>query len=224
MTVLEIGCGWGGLSAYLAEKYQVNMVACTVSVEGAKAARERCKGLPVEIHVCDYRDINKISKNGKIVKYDRIVSIAMFEAVGTNNFRTFFKLANECLVDDGIFLLHTIGVAHPNIPLVEPFVCKYIFPNGVLPFISQIPTSLEGLFVIEDWHNFGYDYYKTLMAWNANFRENWPTIQKTYGPKFYRFWNYYLLMCAGCFKARKYQLWQIVLSKNGLSEGYESVR
>lgn len=222
MTVLEIGCGWGGLCQYLAEKYKVRVVGVTVSVEGAKIARERCKDLPVEIHVMDYRDIHKIHKTK--VQYDRVVSIAMFEAVGPNNYREFFKIANESMVEDGIFLLHTIGVSHPDLPRVEPFICKHIFPNGVLPYTTQILTESDGLFVIEDWHNFGHDYYKTLMAWDENFRKNWPKIEKLYGPKFFRFWTYYLRMCAACFKARKYHLWQVVFTKNGLPGGYLPVR
>jgi cyclopropane-fatty-acyl-phospholipid synthase len=94
----------------------------------------------------------------------------------------------------------------------------------MLPSIAQIGNAIEGLFVMEDWHNFGADYDKTLLAWDANFEKHWPELQKKYGDRFYRMWKYYLLSCAALFRARGIQLWQIVLSKNGMIGGYESIR
>jgi cyclopropane-fatty-acyl-phospholipid synthase len=216
MKVLDIGCGWGGLCKYLAENFGVEVVGCTISVEQGQLAREACAGLPVEIRLSDYRDIDE--------KFDRIVSVGMFEHVGTSNYRTFFKVANRCLKDDGIFLLHSIGVSHQFVPLIEPWFHKYIFPNGILPYHTEVPENIDGLFIVEDWHNFGPDYTKTLRAWKSNFQKNWPKIEHKAGDKFYRMWNYYLGVSAAAFRARKYQLWQIVLSKNGIQGGYESVR
>ena len=216
MRVLDFGCGWGGLCKYLAEKYHVNMVGCTIGKEGAKVAIERCKGLAVEIRVCDYREINE--------KFDRVVSIGMFEHVGPRNFRTFFEAAHRCLVDDGIFLLHTIGLKSTKFLRAEGFSHKYIFPNGTLPYTEDICKDTEGLFILEDWHNFGYDYSKTLMAWHENFNRNWPKISYKYGDRFYRMWNFYLCSASAYFRSRTLQLWQVVLSKNGVSEGYDAPR
>jgi len=176
----------------------------------------------VEIKLVDYRDLDG--------QFDRIVSVGMFEHVGTDNYRTFFNVANRCLKDDGIFLLHSIGVSHQFVPLIEPWFHKYIFPNGILPYHSDIPKNIDGLFIVEDWHNFGFDYYKTLVAWKENFIQNWPQLSansKAEGDNmetFYRMWIYYLSVSAAAFRARKYQLWQVVLSKNGVQGGYQSVR
>jgi cyclopropane-fatty-acyl-phospholipid synthase len=216
MTVLDIGCGWGGLAHFLAEKYQVKVLGCTISEEQIKFAKERFKHPLVDIRNLDYRDINQ--------QFDRIVSVGMFEHVGEHNYPTFFKVAHRCLKDDGIFLVHTIGINHNNMPLVDPFVHKYIFANGSLPYMTHIPKYTEGLFIIEDWHNFGYDYYRTLLAWQENFAKSWPKLKSNYDERFYRMWTFYLLMAAGFFRSRKLNLWQVVLSKNGLEGGYCSQR
>ena len=148
-------------------------------------------------------------------KFDRIVSIGMFEHVGHKNHRAFMEVAHRCLEDDGLFLLHTIG-KNKRHSTCDPWIDKYIFPNGDLPSIGQIGDAMDDLFVAEDLHNFGADYDKTLMAWHANFELAWPRFAARLGERFHRMWSYYLLSCAGAFRARDLQLWQWVLSKQGV--------
>ncbi len=213
--VLDIGCGWGSFAKFAAEKYGATVVGVTVSKEQVDLAREMCKGLPVEIRLQDYRDVNE--------PFDHIISLGMFEHVGYKNYRTYFEVANRCLKNDGVFLLHTIGGSVPTIT-VDRWISKYIFPNSMIPSASQITKAYEGLFVLEDWHNFGPYYDNTLMAWQHNFEHNWNSLKDTYGERFHRMWNYYLLCCAGSFRARDNQLWQIALTKKGLIGGYASIR
>lgn len=215
MTLLDIGCGWGTLMKYAVENYKVKAVGITVSKEQAEYARNICKGLPIEIRLGDYRDLNE--------KFDRIVSVGMFEHVGYKNYETYMKIAHKCLKDDGLFLLHTIA-SHRSNGINDPWIKKYIFPNSNLPSLKLITPALEKYFVMEDWQNFGADYDKTLMAWHKNVEDNWDTLKNTYSEKFHRMWNYYLLLCAGIFRARQFQLWQIVLSKKGILGGWKLIR
>ena len=216
MRILDIGCGWGAFGKYAAEKYDVSVVGITVSKEQVTLGKELCKGLPVEFRLQDYREINE--------KFDRIVSVGMIEHVGYKNYKKYFKIAERNLKEDGLFLLHTIGEVRST-KSTDAWTHKYIFPNGMLPSIAQLSKAAEGLFVIEDLHNFGTDYDKTLMAWHKNFEESWNKIKSNYDERFYRMWKYFLLSSAGAFRARtKNQLWQIVLSKNGVIGGYNSIR
>lgn len=215
MRVLDIGCGWGSFAKYAAENYSVNVTGITVSKEQAEYGRKICSGLPVDIRLMDYRDLNE--------KFDCIVSIGMFEHVGYKNYRTYMEVADNCLKDNGMFLLHTIG-SNDSGKFNDPWFTKYIFPGSMLPSIAQIGRAVEGLFVMEDLHNFGTDYDRTLMAWHKNFINNWDVIKDRYDETFFRMWKYYLLSCAGSFRARKNQLWQIVLSKKGIPGGYTSIR
>jgi cyclopropane-fatty-acyl-phospholipid synthase len=215
-TVLDIGCGWGSFAKFAAEKYQVAVVGVTISQEQVKLGYELCSGLPVQIQFKDYRDV-------AAGEYDHVVSLGMFEHVGVKNYRTYMQVVSDHLKSEGLFILQTIGV-NSSFQVNDPWVHRYIFPNYLLPSPAQISQAIEKLFVIEDWHNFGPDYDKTLLAWYKNFAANWGILQPTYGDRFYRMWKYYLLACAGAFRARKNNLWQIVLSKKGLPGGYESVR
>ncbi len=215
MCVLDIGCGWGSFLEYAAENYGVEGVGITVSEEQAELARDRCADLPIEIRLQDYRDLEDI--------FDRIVSIGMFEHVGHKNYDTYMTVVRRCLADDGLFLLHTIG-GNQSRTTTDPWINKYIFPNGMIPSVQQIAEASEGVFVMEDWHNFGAYYDLTLMAWYENFTSAWDDLQGDYGNRFYRMWTYYLRMAAGSFRARTNQLWQIVFSRDGLPGGYESVR
>jgi cyclopropane-fatty-acyl-phospholipid synthase len=214
-TVLDIGCGWGSFAKFAAEKYGAHVTGVTVSEEQVKLGNELCKGLPVDLKLQDYRDVTGM--------FDHIVSLGMFEHVGYKNYAEYFRVVRDHLKDDGLFLLHTIG-ANVSETHTEPWINKYIFPNGMLPSIAQIGRSIEKRFVMEDWHNLSADYDKTLMAWSANFERHWPELAPKYGETFYRMWWFYLLFCAGSFRSRTNQLWQIVLSKHGVVGGYESVR
>jgi cyclopropane-fatty-acyl-phospholipid synthase len=187
----------------------------TISEEQATLGREICEGLPVEIRLQDYRDVTG--------RFDRVVSLGMFEHVGPTNYRTFFEKVDQCLNDDGLLLLHTIGNTFSD-RTTDPFTEKYIFPNSVIPSVRQIGDATERLFVMEDWHNFGADYDPTLMAWNENFEAGWEELRPRYGDTFYRMWRYFLLSAAGSFRVRKMQLWQIVFSKSGIIGGYTPVR
>jgi cyclopropane-fatty-acyl-phospholipid synthase len=215
MRVLDIGCGWGSFMAYATEHYGVKCVGVTISKEQVAWAEERYAGMPLEFRLQDYREMNE--------PFDRIVSVGMFEHVGRKNHRAFMQVVARCLADNGLFLLHTIG-KNKRRSTPDPWIDKHIFPNGDLPSIGQIGDAMDGLFVAEDLHNFGADYDKTLMAWHANFEAAWLQFADALGEVFHRKWRYYLLSCAGAFRARDIQLWQWVLSKNGVLGGYKSCR
>ena len=213
--ILDIGCGWGSFAKYASEKYEVSVVGITISKKQFELAKILCQGLPVEIRFQNYKDLDE--------KFDHIVSIGMFEAVGFKNFRTFMEVVSKNLNPEGLFLLHTIG-SRKSSRSTDPWFDKYIFPNGVIPSQKQISSATESIFVMEDWHNFRADYDKTLMQWYKNFDRHWQKIKDSYDERFYRMWTYYLLSSAGGFRAGKNQLWQIVFSKNGVTGGYKSIR
>lgn len=210
MSILDIGCGWGSFAKYAAEKYNVKVTGITVSQEQCKLAKNLCKDYDADFILTDYRNLPKLSQ-----KFDRIVSIGMFEHVGLKNYRQYMEVVNACLADNGIFLLHTIG-NNTSVKIGEPFLDKYIFPNGMIPSIQQIGTSIEKLFVIENLQNIGTHYDKTLMSWYENFKQNWHNLEKydsKYNERFFRLWRYYLLSCSGSFRARNCQVWQILMTK-----------
>jgi cyclopropane-fatty-acyl-phospholipid synthase len=206
MTVLELGCGWGSFAKYAAEKYGAKVVGVNISTEQVQLARELCAGLPVEIRQQDYREVEG--------EYDAVISLGILEHVGYKNYRTYMEVVNRCLKEDGIALIHTIG-RNTSGTFTNRWLDRYIFPNGMLPSIAQIASAMEGLFVMEDWHNFGPDYDTTLLAWYDNFERAWPQLRAKYGDRFYRMWRFYLLGCAGSFRARSQQLWHIVMTKPG---------
>ncbi|AKL12343.1 TPA: cyclopropane fatty acyl phospholipid synthase [Kluyvera intermedia] len=214
MTMLDIGCGWGGLAEYAAHHYGVHVEGITISAEQKAYAEHLCAGKDVRILLQDYRDLDK--------QYDRIVSVGMFEHVGPKNYATYFKAVDHCLKPDGLFLLHSIG-SNKTQHNVDAWINKYIFPNGCLPSLKQVAEASEPYFVIEDVHNFGADYDKTLMAWHSRFNKAWPQLSGNYSVKFHRMFNYYLTACAGAFRARNIQLWQLVLSR-GVTGGLRVAR
>lgn len=215
MKVLDIGCGWGSLAKYMAERYGVKVLGLTISSEQQKLAQQRTEHLDVEILLKDYR--------AAIGEYDRIVSVGMFEHVGGKNYLTYFQKVHELLSGDGIFLLHTIGT-EDNRRSADQFIQKYIFPNGRIPNRNLINSASLDLFKLEDWHNFGPDYDKTLMAWNDRFEQAWPNLKDDYSEQFYRLWRYYLHCCAGYFRSREGQLWQLVYTKTSSSRSYHRQR
>lgn len=211
MRVLDIGCGWGSFMQYAAENYEVECVGVTISQEQVELGKERCKGLPVEFRLQDYRDLDE--------QFDRVISLGMFEHVGQKNYDEYMDVALRCTKEDGLFLLHSIG-KNISDTAADPWISEYIFPNGEIPSIAQIGAAIENKFVCEDLHNFGAYYDKTLMAWFENFDNAWPDLKPQFDDELYRMWTYYLLSCAGAFRARDIQLWQWVLSPHGKVNGY----
>jgi cyclopropane-fatty-acyl-phospholipid synthase len=213
--LLEIGCGWGGLARFAAERHGAVVTGITVSKEQLALARERCAGLPVTLLLQDYRELTG--------RFDKIVSVGMFEHVGPKNYPVYFDTVRRLLEPGGLFLLHTIGIDVRS-PRTDPWIDRYVFPNGKLPSAVELTQTLEGRFLVEDWHNFGPDYDRTLMAWHERFERAWPQLAPRYGERFGRMWRYYLLSCAGFFRSRQGQLWQLVLAGRERREAYRSVR
>jgi cyclopropane-fatty-acyl-phospholipid synthase len=222
MRVLDIGCGWGEGLKFAAERYGIRGVGVTVSREQADHARALCAGLPVEIRLQDYRELDA-SDGG----FDRAFSLGMFEHVGVRNYATYFDVARRCLSadapDGGLFLLHTIG-GSTSVDHTDPWIARYIFPNSMLPSARQIAGALEGRFVVEDWHNFGADYDRTLQAWRTNVEAAWDALPARYDERFRRMWRFYLAASMASFRSRHIHLWQIVLSPTGVPGGYIAPR
>ncbi len=209
MKVLDLGCGWGAFARHAAERYGASVTGVTVSKEQVRLGRELCRGLPVDIRLQDYRDVKGA--------YDRVISIGIMEHVGYKNYRTYMELVDRTLKPDGIGFFHTIGT-NESMKITNPWYAKYIFPNGQIPSIAQIGKAMEGLFVMEDWHNFGPDYDRTLMAWHERFEKSWVNLKSRYGENFRRMWRFYLLSSAGAFRSRNIQLWQVVMTKPGMPQ------
>lgn len=213
--VLDIGCGWGEALKFAAERYGVSGVGVTISREQAEYARELCRGLPIEIRLQDYHALDE--------RFEAIMSIGMFEHVGAKNYRAYFEVARRCLAPDGLFLLHTIG-SNVSRHRTDPWIARYIFPNSMLPSARQVAQALERRFVIEDWHNFGNDYDLTLQAWRDNVEAAWERLDARYDARFRRMWRFYLAGSMATFRARRAQLWQLVLSPQGVPGGYRAPR
>jgi cyclopropane-fatty-acyl-phospholipid synthase len=220
MRVLELGGGFGGLAHYLAKEHKVSVVSYNISKEQVEFGRTWCKGFPVEFRLEDYRNAAKIDET-----FDRVVSVGLLEHVGPKNYRGFFQIVHDRLKDCGIALVHTIG-GNKSLYTTDAWIDKYIFPGGVIPSVKQLATAMEGLCVLEDWHNFGPDYDKTLMAWDENFRKHYEELKKKdskLDERFYRMWRFYLMASAGAFRSRNLNLWQIVITKGDVPK-YEPVR
>lgn len=206
MRILELGCGWGSFARYAAENHGAEVLGVTISREQVQLGMERCKGLPVELRLQDYREVQG--------QFDAVISIGVMEHVGYKNYPTYMQVADRCLSPGGIAFIHTIG-SNRSITTGDPWTDRYIFPNGVLPSIAQLSKAMEGRFIIEDLHNIGPHYDPTLMAWHANFERAWDSLKGRYNERFRRMWKYYLLSSAGGFRSRRTQLWQFVLTRPG---------
>jgi cyclopropane-fatty-acyl-phospholipid synthase len=222
MRVLDIGCGWGNFAHYAATNYGVAVVGLTVSKEQAALARQRCAGLDVEILLQDYRTFHG--------EFDRVVSIEMIEAVGRKNMTGFFDMVRRCLRKGGLFALQAISAetfSWSSSVTLDQYVLwlqKRIFPNGYLPNIRHLTRPSVAGMVIEDLHNFSYDYALTLEAWHERFESAWAQLAPTYGEPFRRMWQYYLQGCEALFRERMVQLYQIVYSNGGEPGGYIAAR
>jgi cyclopropane-fatty-acyl-phospholipid synthase len=213
--LLDIGCGWGGLARHAAKHYGVQVLGITVSQRQLGLARARCAGLPVTLELMDYRSLQG--------RFDKIVSVGMFEHVGPKNYRVFFDIVSRLLDNDGLFLLHCIGDTVSS-GYTDLWIDRYIFPNGALPSAKLLTAALEPNLLIRDWHEFGADYDRTLMAWWDNFNRNRPALRDKYGERVCRMWQYYLHACAAGFRTGQTQLWQILLTHPGARLDYRSMR
>ena len=213
MRVLDLGCGWGGMASWAAEKYGCSVLGVSLSKDQVALGNEmwgpRGKKLDVELRLCDYRDVQGT--------FDRVISIGMMEHVGPKNHRDMMKVIHRTLADDGVALVHTIA-NNRSLRHGTAWIEKYIFPNAVAPSLAQLGRSLEGLLVPEDLHNIGPDYDPTLMAWWDNFDRSYKEIAHRYDRRFYLMWKFYLLAAAGGARSRDGQLYQVVLTKTGRAQ------
>jgi cyclopropane-fatty-acyl-phospholipid synthase len=211
MRLLDIGCGWGGLARYAAEHHGVGVVGVTVSREQLELGRASCAGLPVELRYQDYREIAD--------RFDRIVSVGMFEHVGRQHYTEFFEACDRCLEPEGLVLLHTVGYLQESV--INPWYDKYIMPGVEFPTVKNIVDASDGHFVLEDLHTWeGAHYDRTLMAWFDRFDAGWSDLRSRYDDVFYRMWKLYLQGCAGAFRAEQMRVWQMLFSRNGVKGGF----
>ena len=214
MRLLDIGSGWGGFLRYAVKNYGVEATGISPADNQINLAREKSEGLGITFIQQDYRDLQG--------QFDRIVSIGMMEHVGPKNYRTFFQKCDELLTRDGRMLHHTIS-SNLSKQVTDPFFDRYIFPGGVLPSLAQIAGAVENVFVIEDVHNFGPDYDRTLLEWHRNISTKWSEIPQ-YDERFRRMWDYYLLSSAAGFRAGNLQLLQCVFQRVGQRPTYVTAR
>lgn len=206
--VLDIGCGWGGLSLYLAREARATVLGITLSEEQERYARAHAAGAgagEVSFRLLDYRAVNET--------FDRIVSVGMFEHVGLPNYLTFFRQVNACLKEDGVALLHTIGrLGGPG--FTNPFIAKYIFPGGYIPALSEIVPAIErsGL-LVTDIEVLRLHYAKTLAAWRKSFENARDKAATLMPERFCRMWEYYLAGCEVSFRRHDLAVFQIQLAK-----------
>ncbi|WP_284125827.1 SAM-dependent methyltransferase [Parerythrobacter aestuarii] len=213
MRVVEIGCGWGGLAIYLARKFDVHVTGITLSEEQAKLAVERAKAAgvadKVEIKLIDYRDF---AESGE--KFDRVVSIAMFEAVGRPQFETYFRCCGNLMKEDGVFLVHTIG--RMGVPgATDAFTSKYIFPGGYIPALSETLAASEKFRLIaSDIETLRLHYAPTLRAWYDRCMANKDKIVELYDERFFRMWTFYLAGATAAFESGGMCNYQIQYVRN----------
>ncbi|MCR9213482.1 MAG: cyclopropane-fatty-acyl-phospholipid synthase family protein [Proteobacteria bacterium] len=208
--VLDIGCGWGGLARFLAKQAEVAVTGVTLSKNQLAYAQQVAKDLQltskVDYRLVDYRDVEE--------KFDRIVSVGMFEHVGVPHYDAYFKKVKSALHDDGVALIHTIGTAdRPS--ATNPWIQKYIFPGGYIPPLSEIMPSIEraGLYVT-DIEVLRLHYAETLRAWRLRFHDKIETVREIYDDRFCRMWDFYLCASETSFRNSGLVVFQIQLSKS----------
>jgi cyclopropane-fatty-acyl-phospholipid synthase len=207
--VLDIGCGWGGLALYLAEHTGARVTGITLSQEQLALARvrasERNLGRAVEFRLQDYRDVAE--------KFERVVSVGMFEHVGVGFYDRFFKSCAQVLAEDGVMMLHAIGRSEgPGI--TNPWIAKYIFPGGYIPALSEVLPAVEraGL-LVADIEILRLHYAQTLRAWRERFLAHRETVERLYDGRFVRMWEFYLAAAEMAFTKQKMMVFQIQLTK-----------
>lgn len=209
--VLDIGCGWGGLALHLAEHCGAAVKGITLSEEQAALAQQRAKERRLEAHVRfqieDYRNVQE--------RFDRIVSVGMFEHVGVPHYPAFFAMIERCLKQDGVALLHSIGRFEPPGLCTNPFVAKYIFPGGYIPSLSEVIPAIEraGL-LISDIHILRLHYAKTLRAWRERFMSHRRQAVEMFSEEFCRMWEYYLTGAEIAFRHQGMMVFQLQMTKN----------
>ena len=211
MRVLDLGCGWGSFMRYATERYGVSVLGLTHSDEQLKLGQQLARSLPMQFELTDYRQCNPESKS----RFDRIVSIGLFDQLGQKDFSAFFQTAKRSLKDDGWMLLQTQGKS-PNSGLLDGWDDKHIHAPGYVPRLDEVTQASEAHFVVEDVHNFGADYDRTLQHWHQRFEMAWPQLRLSHDERFYRMWRFHLLSSAASFRTRHKQMWQLVLSPKGL--------
>ena len=208
--VLEVGCGWGGMAFEIAKQKGCEVKGISLSKNQIKYCKDKAKELgldnQVSFELADYREING--------QYDRIYSVGMFEHVGKKFYKAFFESMNRLLKDDGIFLLHTIGVVDKPSP-PNKFINKYIFPGGVCPSFSQIiePIEKTGL-IVSDTETLIRHYDKTLESWLERFLAKKNLVKDLFDEKFVKMWEFYLASCAAAFRYRDLAVFQLQIVKN----------
>jgi cyclopropane-fatty-acyl-phospholipid synthase len=208
-TVLDIGCGWGGLALYLAETAKARVTGITLSKEqharATERALERGQAQQASFRLEDYRDVGG--------RFDRIVSVGMFEHVGVGFYDTYFRKCAQLLGDDGVFLLHTIG--RSSSPAVtNPWIAKYIFPGGYIPALSEVLPAIErARLVVTDVEILQFHYAETLKAWRARFLAHREEAERLYDERFVRMWEFYLASSEMAFRESDMVVFQIQMAK-----------
>ncbi len=204
--VLDVGGGWGELARHMARNHGCHVTSINISDEQIRFARKHCQGSSVDVVKCDYREVEG--------QFDKIAVIAMLTHVGYKNYRQFMEIMHRSLKPGGIMLIESVG-GNVSLTHCEPWTDKYIFPGGMIPSLAQLGSAIEGLFVLEDLHNFSPSYVRTLRAWNQNFQAAWPRLRHRYSEHTRRMFEYFFLTVAGAFRARGLQHWHLLLTKPG---------
>ena len=209
MKVLDIGSGWGGMACYLAETFQADVTGVTLSREQHAYSVERAARSPararLHFELLDYRDLAG--------RYDRIVSVGMFEHVGKRNYAEFFEKLGTLLTADGVALIHAIGYSDTPAP-INPFMRKYIFPGADLPSLSEVFTAVEPSgFFVTDLEILRLHYAETLHRWRQRFTAQAEKVHALYDDRFYRMWEFYLVLCEIGFRRRTLMVFQMQLTR-----------